>query len=427
MLERRLIVVTGKGGVGKTTVSAALGLLGARRGLRTIVVEATGGEAGGEAAGTGRLSALLGHPEHPPHGVETQLRERLWGLAIDRDRVLAEWLRAIGGRVPARVLTSSSSFQYMIAAAPGAREMITMVKLWELAEGRRPGARGAQNGTGSTTAGERGASTTAAERGASTAGDKRSASVADKQSTNAADKRSASTAGDKQSTSAADKRRASAADKRGASTDTNGRGADTTAAARDYDLIVFDAPATGHALAMLRSPYTFGTIARMGPVARQAGQVRELLEDPSRTAYVAVTQATEMGVTETLELRAGLRRELGRELDSVIVNGTLPRRFEGEELRRIAALGGGSAAGQATPASNGAGDADDVVTRSAARAAQAVHERSRTQQRQIARLRRGAGPQDNAQPIMRVPFLFRSELDLEAIQHIADRLARGLG
>ena len=109
---------------------------------------------------------------------------------------------------------------------------------------------------------------------------------------------------------------------------------------RDYDLIVFDAPATGHALAMLRSPHTFGTIARVGPVARQAGQVRELLEDPARTAYLAVTQATEMGVTETLELREGLRRELGRELDAVIVNGTLPRRFEGEELRRIAALGG---------------------------------------------------------------------------------------
>ncbi len=81
--------------------------------------------------------------------------------------------------------------------------------------------------------------------------------------------------------------------------------------ARDYDLIVFDAPATGHALAMLRSPHTFGTIARVGPVARQAGQVRELLEDPARTAYLAVTQATEMGVTETLELREGLRRRAG--------------------------------------------------------------------------------------------------------------------
>lgn len=375
-----MIVVSGKGGVGKTTVSGALGLLGARRGLRTIVVEVTGGEAGGEAPGIGRLSAMLGHSAPPPHGVETQLGEGLWGLAIDRDRVLGEWLRAIGGRVPARVLTSSSSFQYLIAAAPGAREMITMVKLWELAQGRRPGDRRARNG--STTAGAGGGSTAADEGSGNTT------------ATGARDGSTATSAG-------------------GEGTATGARDE------RDYDLIVFDAPATGHALAMLRSPHTFGTIARVGPVARQAGQVRELLEDPARTAYLAVTQATEMGVTETLELREGLRDGLSRELDAVIVNGTLPRRFEGEDLQRITALGGGRAGGQAT-----------VVRVSAARTAHAVHERALAQQRQIARLLTdlrsvSEGPH-SAPPVVRVPFMFRSELDLAAIQRIASRLERSL-
>lgn len=382
VLERRLIVVTGKGGVGKTTVSAALGLLGARRGLRTIVVEVTAGEAGGVTAGTGRLSAMFGHAEPPLHGIETPLQEGLWGLAIDRDRVLAEWLRAIGGRVPARVLTSSSSFQYLIAAAPGAREMITMVKLWELAQSRRP--------SEDRPAGRRGLG----EHATAGAGDG-SAAVHE----------------------------------------------------RDYDLVVFDAPATGHALAMLRSPHTFGAIARVGPVARQAGHVRELLEDPARTAYLAVTQATEMGVTETLELREGLSRELGRKLDAVIVNGTLPQRFAGKELRRIVAVLGGPANGQASPTGNGAATADGhtagrwhtetaggappsggataAVTASAVRTAHAVHERAVAQRRQIARLRRGQGPHDTPL-VVRVPFLFRSELDLQAIQRIADRLERGL-
>jgi anion-transporting ArsA/GET3 family ATPase len=348
-LERKLVVVTGKGGVGKTTVSAALGLLGARRGLRTIVVEVTGGQdagdGGGEAMGSGHLSTLLGLSEPPPHGVEVELQEGLlWGLSIDRDRVLAEWLRAIGGRVPARVLTSSSSFQYLIAAAPGAREMLSMVKVWELAEGRRPSERGAH------------------------------------------EKRPAESA-------------------------------------QGYDLVILDAPATGHALAMLRSPQTFTAIARMGPIARQSGQVRELLEDPARSAYLAVTQATEMGVTETLELRGRLRRELGRELHAVVVNGTLPRRFEGGELGRIAALSGAPAA---VAASNGvARSGADAVTDSAVRAAHTVHERARTQQRQIARLRRDEGP--HASPsLLRVPFLFRGELDLEAAQRIADSLERGI-
>lgn len=351
-LERKLIVVTGKGGVGKTTVSAALGLLGARRGLRTIVVEVTGGEAagdgGGETLGAGHLSTLLGLSEPPPHGVEVELQEGLlWGLSIDRDRVLAEWLRAIGGRVPARVLTSSSSFQYLIAAAPGAREMLSMVKVWELAEGRRPSERGMR------------------------------------------EKRPAE-------------------------------------GAKSYDLVVLDAPATGHALAMLRSPQTFTAIARMGPIARQSGQVRELLEDPARSAYLAVTQATEMGVTETLELQGRLRRELGRELHAIVVNGTLPRRFEGGELGRIAALSGAPAAvaarnGVANVAREGAG----AVTDSAVRAARTVHERARTQQRQIARLRRDEGPHAPP-PLLRVPFLFRAELDLEAVQRIADNLERGI-
>jgi anion-transporting ArsA/GET3 family ATPase len=324
MLEHRLIVVTGKGGVGKTTVSAAVGLLAARRGLRTIVVEVTGAGPAPDGDGARGLSALLGHSEAPPHGEEVQLQEGLWSLSIDRDRVLAEWLRALGGRVPARVLTSSSAVQYLIAAAPGAREMLSLVKVWELAEGRRPQARAA-----------------------------------------------------------------------------------------DYDLVVLDAPATGHALGMLSSPRIFTGIAGVGPVARQARQVRELLEDPERCAYLAVAQPTEMAVTETLQLREDLRRELGRELHAVVVNGALPRRFDGGELQRIATLHDGR---------RGAGAS---VTRSAMRAAQAVQTRARAQQRQVARLRRAARSHDSP-PVLGLPFLFHSELDLEALQRLADRLERGL-
>jgi anion-transporting ArsA/GET3 family ATPase len=331
VLERKLIVVAGKGGVGKTTVSAALGLLAARRGLRTIVVEVTGGLQGSEAAGPERLATLLGHSKPPPHGEEVELQEGLlWCLSIDRDRVLAEWLRAIGGRVPARVLTSSSSFQYLIAAAPGAREMLSMVKVWELAQGRRP-----------------------------------------------ADRRSR-----------------------------DGKSAESTS---EYDLVILDAPATGHALAMLRSPRTFSAIARVGPIARQSRQVRDLLEDPVRSGYLAVAHATEMAVTETLELREGLRRDLGRELDAVVVNGTLPRRFEGGELRAIAALNG----------------EQHAVRSSAVRAAHTVHRRARSQQSQIARLRRDA-EQSGPSAVVSVPFLFRAELDLEALERIAHTLERGL-
>jgi len=309
LLERKLLVVTGKGGVGKTTVAAALGLLASQRGLRAIVVEV------GEQA---RLPELFGLAENEA-GVETRLQEGLWSISIDPDRALLEWLQRLGGRVSGRVLASSSTFHYFTAAAPGAKELVSMVKIWELTQRERW------------------------------------------------------------------RRRAAG-----------------------YDLVVLDAPATGHALGMLHSPRTFGAIARVGPIARQAQQLRELLEAPTLSSYVAVAQATEMAVTETLELNAGLRERVGRELEAVVVNALLPQRFTVAELRRIARLKGAE-----PPAS-------DPVVRSAALAARAVHNRARFQHNQLARLRR------RRFDVIGAPFLFTAELDLPAVGRLAEHLSRKL-
>jgi anion-transporting ArsA/GET3 family ATPase len=127
LLDRKLLVLTGKGGVGKTTVSAALGLIAADRGLRTIVVEM------GEQR---RLAELFGAVPAEA-GAQTELRENLWSVSIDPDRALLEWLQSLGGRVSGRVLASSGTFQYFAAAAPGAKELISMVTIWKLTEGTR--------------------------------------------------------------------------------------------------------------------------------------------------------------------------------------------------------------------------------------------------------------------------------------------------
>jgi anion-transporting ArsA/GET3 family ATPase len=108
LLDRKLLVLTGKGGVGKTTVSAALGLLAAERGLRTIVVEL------GEQRRLGEMFGIV--PMQA--GAQTELRENLWSVSIDPDRALLEWLQSLGGRVSGRVLASSGTFQYFAAAAP---------------------------------------------------------------------------------------------------------------------------------------------------------------------------------------------------------------------------------------------------------------------------------------------------------------------
>jgi anion-transporting ArsA/GET3 family ATPase len=333
LLDRKLLVITGKGGVGKTTIAAAVGVLAARAGRRTIVVEV------GEER---RLPALFAVAAAGP-GVQTRLRERLSSISIDPDHALLEWLQAIGGRVPGRVLASSGTFQYFTAAAPGAKELFAMVKIWQLTRD----------------------------------GDRR----------------------------------------------TRGRG---------YDLVVLDAPATGHALGMLSSPQTFGTIARVGPIAADTRQVRELLESPSRTAYLAVALGTEMAVTEVLELQDGLLRQLGHGLAAVVVNALLPQRFTAAELRRIASLGQGAADGMATSATESAEGhpratgaaatqtAQQAVIDSAVRTARAVHDRARFQHNQLARLRR------RSFDVVGVPFVWGDQLDEAAVMEIARQLERKL-
>ncbi len=305
VFEQELLVVTGKGGAGKTTVATAIGLLAARRGLRTIVVEV------GEQ---GRLPTLFGLPAGSP-GVETRLEEGLWSISIDPDTALMEWLQALGGRVSGRVLASSGTFQYFAAAAPGAKELVSMVKIWELTQSERWRRRGA-----------------------------------------------------------------------------------------GYDLVVLDAPATGHALGMLDSPRTFGAIARVGPIAGQAERLRGLLEDPARSSYLAVAQGTEMAITETLELQDKLHRQLGRDLQAIVVNGVLPQRFTRPELQRLARLSA----------------KNDGVTRSAVMAAQAVHDRARFQRNQVARLRR------RRLDVLSIPFQFDAELGLPVVRRIAEHLGRKL-
>ena len=308
LFDRDLIYVTGKGGVGKTTVAAALGLAAAQRGLSTIVCE---------VAEQHHMSRAFAHA-----GVgrekEVRLAPDLYAITVDPQHALEEWLgRQIGGSA-LKVLTRSSAFQYFVAAAPGARELITIAKVWELAQGQR-----------------------------------------------------------------------------------------WTKSNRTYDLVIVDAPASGHGMAMLRTPATFGSIARVGPIQRQSKKVSEMLSDPRRTGYVAVALPEEMPVNETLEMQDRLVEAVGLDLDAIVVNGLYPERFSREEtetLRELAETDGHAPGATA-----------------AVRAAIAADERARTQRSHVRRLRK-----DARAPVLTLPFLFETDLDLDAYRELGDRLARKL-
>ena len=74
--------------------------------------------------------------------------------------------------------------------------------------------------------------------------------------------------------------------------------------ASKYDLVIVDAPATGHGLGLLRTPKTFGDIARVGPIKRQADTIYEFITDPKPDRRsCAVAWPEEMPVNETLDLQ----------------------------------------------------------------------------------------------------------------------------
>jgi anion-transporting ArsA/GET3 family ATPase len=91
-----------------------------------------------------------------------------------------------------------------------------------------------------------------------------------------------------------------------------------------FDLVVLDAPASGHGVSLLTAPRLLSEVIRQGPFGEMGAELAELVADPQRTAVVVVTAPEEMPVAEALELQDGLRSRLGRDPDLLLVNGCYP-------------------------------------------------------------------------------------------------------
>jgi anion-transporting ArsA/GET3 family ATPase len=221
LLQRRLVVVTGKGGTGKTSVAAALALAAAERGRRVVVLE------------TGRDEHLprLIAPDVGPVGYQGRtLRSGLHARRIDPYEALAEYLN-LQLRVPAVAtrLLRNRSFRQLMDAAPGWRELITLGKVWHLEQAREDGE-------------------------------------------------------------------------------------------PVYDLLVIDAPATGHGLTFLDVPRVVVSAVRAGPLRRHASWVEAMVRDPERTVLLPVALPEELPARETAELVQRVRDHVGVAVDRVVVN-----------------------------------------------------------------------------------------------------------
>ena len=294
--------MTGKGGVGKSTVAAAMGMRAAAEGKRTIICE---------VAAQHRAADLFG--AEPAPFEEVEVADNLWTISIEPDEALREYvLLQLKVRAMRDLLFRSRVFTYLAAATPGLRELVTIGKIWEIAQPDRKVRDG-----------------------------------------------------------------------------------------RRYDLVIVDAPATGHGIAFLQTPRMYAGIARVGPIHSQALELDALVTDTARTGVAIVCLPEEMPVNETAGLETSLRDEVGVAVDHIYMNGIYPERFSAAQAKTI---------------EGAAGDLSGRA-RGAVSAALSEHRRTRTHKAQLARLRRRVEA-----PVSTLPFIFEPDLGLDSIRDLGERL-----
>ena len=239
LLERDLLFVTGKGGVGKTTVSAALALAAARRGKRVLLAMCNTKE---------RLSHLL---EVDPIGHHNQrIAENIDAVNMNPSVALEEYgMMVLKVRSVYKAIFENRFVAAVLRGTPG-------IEAWSML-------------------GKVSYHTDEVEKGR-----------------------------------------------------------------RRYDLVILDAPATGHALDMLRVPQVICDVAPPGLLRTEAEKARALIQDPKRSAAVLVTLPEDMPVNETLELHTAITTEVRMPVGCLVVNGVLPKLFKSSERETMAALPG---------------------------------------------------------------------------------------
>ena len=101
-----------------------------------------------------------------------------------------------------------------------------------------------------------------------------------------------------------------------------------------FDVIIFDAPATGHARLMLHAPQAMQTTVPPGPLRQNARLIQKLLTDMERTALHLVTIPEEMPINEAIELEQAARESLGIHLGTTFINQGIPALCD-EDLKQL--------------------------------------------------------------------------------------------
>jgi anion-transporting ArsA/GET3 family ATPase len=309
--QSRVLVVAGKGGVGKTTVTAALARMAADAGLDVLVV---GLDDAGALPLLFGVDVTFGYDEvllySGPVG-------RVQGRVITPDDALLEYLMDHGLRRVAKRLVSTGVLDVVSTAIPGIREILVLGKVKQLERAPTP------------------------------------------------------------------------------------------------DLLLLDAPATGHAVRFLTSANGLMDAARGGPLRTQAAEVVEMLHEPDRLQVLLVTLPEETPVNELVETAFRLEDEVGVMLGPVVVNACYPPTAGVGSLWIADPSVLAQAAGEVAL---DAGEADALLGAAVFRAS-----REAVQSEQIDRL-----SADMPLPQLRLPYLFSDDIGPEQVAELAEALGRAV-
>lgn len=106
----------------------------------------------------------------------------------------------------------------------------------------------------------------------------------------------------------------------------------------EYDLVIVDGPATGHALDMLRVPLVIHEVAPPGLLRREADRAIEMFRNPRESGLVLVSLPEDMPAQETIELHTKLVQELRYSVAGIVINSVLPDLFRSSERELVEAL-----------------------------------------------------------------------------------------
>jgi ATP:corrinoid adenosyltransferase len=300
LLDRRLVVVTGKGGTGKSTVSAAVALAAARRGKKVLVCEVVAKE---------RVADFFARP---PSG--TQIRElvpNLYTVHVRPREAMREYaLMILKYETLYRLAFENAAARYFLAAAPSLAEIVMLGKVWWHASQEM-------------------------ERGRPR-----------------------------------------------------------------WDMVVLDAPATGHGLTFLTVPEVFLRLVAEGPLARDMRSMQSLLADPAKCSVCIVTLPEEMPANEAVELDRALRQHQFP-AGPLFLNAAVASRFSPQEVSSVTRGG---------PLLTAAGEAADN------------HESRAALSRQYEAGLRDAVPRE----LVKVPFLFERTFGAQAIEKVARSIEAAL-